>query len=263
MISLRGSILLSACAHVGILVAFLLISGPSRAKIIYTPQYEVRLVQPEEIPSLGKPKAPEPKPKPAPKVKKPQKKVVLPEKKKESKPEVKKDVKKPELPPPKKPEKKAPPKKHEKEALKDRADLNPGAEQVLDDVLARIKKRVGSRDRRVAKETARDEGGWEQRQKEIQYKTYHDQVYRQVRGNWIQPPELEMGGQGRMTVVSITLLPDGRIVKSYIEESSGDPRFDQSVMRAILKSSPLPPPPIGLEEQKYELGLRFFVQQER
>ena len=60
-----------------------------------------------------------------------------------------------------------------------------------------------------------------------------------------------------IAVVSLTLLPDGRVVKSYIEETSGDPQFDQSVMRAILKSTPFPPPPIGLKQQSFDLGLRF------
>jgi TonB family protein len=63
--------------------------------------------------------------------------------------------------------------------------------------------------------------------------------------------------QSAMTVVSLTLLPDGRVLKSYIEETSGDPQFDQSVMRAILKSTPFPPPPIGLKQQRFDLGLRF------
>jgi len=32
------------------------------------------------------------------------------------------------------------------------------------------------------------------------------------------------------------------------------------VMRAILKSTPLPPPPVGLRQDRYELGLRFHSQ---
>jgi len=235
------------------LLAFLLVSRPSRAKIIYKPQYEVRLVQAEDVPSLIKKKKPASKTAPPPKAKKPEKKkVVLPEKKKEPKPEVKKDVKKEE-------EKPAPDAVKAKAPVK-QAQEEPEPEQILDDVLARIKKRVGSREQRLARETVREEASWEKRQKEIQYKQYHDQVYVQVRGSWIQPPDIELGREGRMTVVSISMLPDGRIVKSYIEESSGNARFDQSVMRAIIKSSPLPPPPIGLDEQRYELGLRFFVQ---
>ena len=86
---------------------------------------------------------------------------------------------------------------------------------------------------------------------------YYDKVERAVRENWIPPQDMNFEVETAMTVVSLTLLPDGRVLKSYIEETSGDPQFDESVMRAILKSTPFPPPPIGLKQQRFDLGLRF------
>jgi len=132
---------------------------------------------------------------------------------------------------------------------------NPG--QVLEDVLARIKKKKDARDRLATNRSADSAAGWREKQKEIQYQNYYDQLEQKVRENWIPPQELDRGDMDSMTVVSLTLLPDGRVLKSYIEESSGDPIFDQSVIRAIMKSTPFAPPPIGLTEQTFDLGLRF------
>ena len=54
MLSLRESILISASFHLAVFGAFFFLSSPSGAKVIYKPQYQVRLVEPSEIPSLRK-----------------------------------------------------------------------------------------------------------------------------------------------------------------------------------------------------------------
>ena len=273
MLSLRGSIFVSGCVHLGIFFAFLLISRPGGAKVIYKPQYQVRLVRPAEIPSLSKPKKkPVKKPKPAPAKESLKSKVALPEKKEKKAPAPEKKVvpkpkpePKSEKPSPKKIEEtaeKKPPETSSSQAVRQAAPApEPEPQKVLDDVLARIKKKVGARKRLASNRQASPDSGWEQRQRQMEYRKYYDLVDQRVYENWIPPPGMDLSKQDLMTVVALTMLPDGRILKSYIEESSGNPLFDQSVMRAILKSNPLPPPPIGLDQQSYELGLNFFSTQ--
>lgn len=267
MLSLRGSIFLSALCHAAIFLAFLFVSSPGRARVVYKPQYQVRLVRPQDVASLAKPAkvakpTPPPAPKPAPKPKPAAKKVVLPDKKapppkeKEKKVEKKQPEKKVEKPPP---EQKPPEKKVEKKPEPAPAERpkQPTPEEVLEAALARIEKRAGSK-QAAAANVPEASSAWAGKQKEIEYSAYYDQVERAVRENWIPPQDMDFDEETAMTVVSITLLPDGRVLKSTIEESSGDPQFDQSVMRAILKSTPFPPPPIGgLKQQNFDLGLRF------
>jgi TonB family protein len=232
-------------------------SSTGRARVVYKPQYQVRLVRPQEVSSPAKPGPKEVvKPKPPPQVSKPKpepKKVVVPEKKET--PPKKKEAEKPP------PEKKQPEKKVEKKPEPKPTPVEeppePAPEEILEEALARIKKRAGSRDKVAANATGRSSSPWEEKQKEIEYSAYYDQVERAVRENWIPPQDRNFEEESAMTVVSLTLLPDGRVLKSYIEETSGDPQFDQSVMRAILKSTPFPPPPIGLKQQSFDLGLRF------
>lgn len=257
MLSLRGSIILSACLHAALFLALLLLSGTGRARVVYKPQYHVRLVRPQEIAAPAKarkkkvarrsprPAVRRPKPKPKPK------KVVLPKKK--------------TAPKKKKTEKPLPKKTHPKKAAKKpkpapppvKKPPEPAPDEVLAEALARIKKKAGSRKKEAAGAPGEASSAWEKKQKEIEYKAYYDQVERAVRENWIPPQDMNFEEAPAMTVVSLTLLPDGRVLKSYIEESSGNPQFDQSVMRAILKSTPFPPPPIGLKKRYFELGLRF------
>jgi colicin import membrane protein len=255
MLSLRGSIFLSAFSHVVLFLALLLFSSTGGARVVYKPQYQVRLVRPQEIPSLAKPPPKKAaKPKPPAKIAKPEaKKVVLPEKK--DAPPKKKEIQKP--PPEKKRSQKKAEKKPQPKPSPAAKPREPAPEEVLEEALTRIEKRAGSREKLAANMTESASSRWEEKQKEIEYSAYYDKVERAVRENWIPPQDMDLEKGSEMTVVSLTLLPDGRVLKSYVEESSGDPHFDQSVMRAILKSTPFPPPPIGLKQQSFELGLRF------
>jgi colicin import membrane protein len=257
MLSLRGSILLSALFHMVLFLALLFVSSAGRARVVYKPQYQVRLVRPQEVSSLARPaKKTVKKPKPAPPVAKPKpeaKKVVLPKKKEEPPKKKAQEAPAEKKPPKKKVEKKPEPKPDPVEEPK-----GPSPEEVLEDALARIQKRAGSREKIAAKGQEKASSAWEQKQEEIEFSAYYDQVERAVRENWIPPQHMDFEVETAMTVVSLTLLPDGRVLKSTIEETSGDPKFDQSVMRAILKSTPFPPPPIGgLTQQRFDLGLRF------
>ncbi len=54
--------------------------------------------------------------------------------------------------------------------------------------------------------------------------------------------------------VLISLSKQGGVQKQSIVKSSGNPDFDRSVLRAIAKSSPFPPPPEGVDT---EIQFRF------
>lgn len=78
---------------------------------------------------------------------------------------------------------------------------------------------------------------------------YYSAVESRVRQQWIFPESLDKDLE---TVVSIKINRDGRVIVEKIEKGSGNTLFDRSVIRAINKASPLPPPP-----QEMEMGLRF------
>ncbi len=67
-------------------------------------------------------------------------------------------------------------------------------------------------------------------------------VKRHVRAGWITPPEfLDRDLNTRLVV---DLAADGRVLgQPRVVISSGDPFWDDSAIRAVLRASPLPPPP--------------------
>jgi colicin import membrane protein len=56
-----------------------------------------------------------------------------------------------------------------------------------------------------------------------------------------------------ITQVAFYIEPDGRIRDVSILKGSGDSSFDESVVRAVMKASPLPPPPVSV----YELYFKY------
>lgn len=63
-----------------------------------------------------------------------------------------------------------------------------------------------------------------------------------VEGAWVVPPGFRR--EALRTVVSVRLDPGGRVLGApLVRERSGNPWYDESVVRAIQKASPLPPPP--------------------
>lgn len=68
---------------------------------------------------------------------------------------------------------------------------------------------------------------------------YRDQISAKVRGNTRLPESLQGNPEVRCTV---RLLPTGEVQSVRITRSSGNPMYDDAVVRAIQKSSPLPLP---------------------
>jgi len=68
---------------------------------------------------------------------------------------------------------------------------------------------------------------------------YRDQISAKVRGNTRLPDNLTGNPQVRCLV---KLLPTGEVVSVRVTQSSGNAAYDDAVVRAIEKSSPLPLP---------------------
>ena len=89
---------------------------------------------------------------------------------------------------------------------------------------------------------------------ERRYKEYYNKVHEMVQSRWTYPvtpsDDFEL-------IVSIRLDRSGRVIKSWIEKSSGNRLFDESLLMAIQKASPFPPLPEGLKDETYDIGFRF------
>jgi colicin import membrane protein len=88
--------------------------------------------------------------------------------------------------------------------------------------------------------------------------TWTDKIRAKIRGNIILPPSMTGNPEA---IFDVVLLPTGDVLGTpRLRRSSGDPRYDDAVLRAILKSSPLPRP----DDPKVftrDLELRFRPQE--
>lgn len=80
-------------------------------------------------------------------------------------------------------------------------------------------------------------------------KDYYSMVIAKIKDNWVYPDSLD---KDLLTIVVIKVTKDGAITIDRIEKRSGNPLFDRSVLVAINRSNPLPPP-----GEDIELGIRF------
>ncbi|HEY7238820.1 MAG TPA: TonB family protein [Burkholderiales bacterium] len=174
----------------------------------------------------------------------------------EPKPEPEPQVKKPDIvekaPPPKpkpkpKPEAKAPPKDDiEKLLLREQVAMEQ-------EKLNEERKRADEARRKAESEkTARQLAAAAQ---DKALTEYVNRIRAAVRQRWILPQDLQGNPQCIFRVVQ---LPTGEVVEGQLRllKSSGNAAYDEAVRRAILASSPLPPPPSGVRFYR-ELELTF------
>lgn len=85
---------------------------------------------------------------------------------------------------------------------------------------------------------------------------YYTEVWAAIKRQWVLPKSL-INVQGLKAVVIIVVRRDGKIEKMQFEKKSGNPLFDDSVLRALQKADPLPKFPDIYSPPRDEIGVRF------
>lgn len=87
-------------------------------------------------------------------------------------------------------------------------------------------------------------------------------VERKVSANWDPVAHGIAAGETRKVVVAFRILRDGTVQQPVIERSSGVSFLDQSALRAILRSAPLPPLPETFPDDSLGIHFGFHFQPE-
>jgi TonB family protein len=104
------------------------------------------------------------------------------------------------------------------------------------------------------------------------YATFFNRMKRQVAQNW-HPAEVYLrrdptgkvyGTKDRVTILQVTLEPDGALRQIYIQRRSGVDFLDEEAIRAFRAAQPFPNPPAGLVDPQSRLitftfGFHFAV----
>jgi len=128
-------------------------------------------------------------------------------------------------------------------------------EEHLDKALANLENRAGSRNRGTGQSGGEGGGGPPGGTGNLLYEMA---VYSVIRSNWYYPPELSGAKNPEETVV-LMVKSDGTILKSRLEKPSTDVLFDESVLKAIERSNPLPPFPEGYRKTHEEFYINFTL----
>jgi TonB family protein len=91
----------------------------------------------------------------------------------------------------------------------------------------------------------------------IKHKIYYNLIWQRIRSVWVLPEKALGGKKNLETIITIRIARDGQIEEMQFEKKSGNSYLDESALRAIKKSNPLPPLPPGMEGDKFDVGIRF------
>ena len=232
--------MLALAVHVLLIAALMLgVHWQSRAPDVVT--VELWRPPPEPVarpapPPKVEPPPPAPAPKPEPRIEKPD--IALkakPKPKPRPEPELK-----PRPEPVAKP-KPAPPKPDE-----------TMAQRLLAEALQREQQTLAAERERQAVKAQLERESQAARNRAVQ--TWIDRIRAKIRGNIVLPPDIRGNPEA---LVLVAQLPSGDVLEAKLVISSGHTAYDDAVMRAILKSSPLPKPDsAGLFQRTLELKFR-------
>jgi len=93
----------------------------------------------------------------------------------------------------------------------------------------------------------------------ITIRIYQMEVESRIKGNWAYPVAVQ-NLKKLQAIMVLKVKQDGTILEYQFKESSGDTIFDQSVLKAIEKSDPLPPFPEGYIKSDEEFEIRFNLE---
>jgi TonB family protein len=85
---------------------------------------------------------------------------------------------------------------------------------------------------------------------------YYREIWSRVKAQWALPGGM-MPQKPLESVIAITILRTGAVTEVKFEQRSGNRYFDESVMKAIQKASPLPPLPDWINGRSLNIGIRF------
>ncbi len=87
---------------------------------------------------------------------------------------------------------------------------------------------------------------------------YKVQIESKIKENWVYPSALvDLEKKDLEAVVILKVKKSGEIVKFWFKKKSNDDIFDNSVIKAIKKSNPLPPFPEGYKKRYEEIEVHF------
>jgi colicin import membrane protein len=85
---------------------------------------------------------------------------------------------------------------------------------------------------------------------------YYGVIWSRIKSQWALPGGI-LPKSALESVVHVRILRNGSLMDIYLDKRSGNTYFDNSALRAVTKSNPLPPLPAWYRESSLDVGIRF------
>ncbi len=92
----------------------------------------------------------------------------------------------------------------------------------------------------------------------FEFLSYRQRIFGLIKRNWANA----VRRAGLVAAVRFEVGPDGIVSNVELVNSSGDKNYDQSVVRAVQRSNPLPPPPERYRDEFREVVIDFHSEEE-
>jgi colicin import membrane protein len=92
----------------------------------------------------------------------------------------------------------------------------------------------------------------------FEFLSYRQRIFNTIKSNWANA----VRHAGLVAAVRFEISPQGEVIGVELVRSSGDKAYDQSVVRAVQRSSPLPPPPERYRDEFREVVIDFHSEEE-
>jgi len=135
--------------------------------------------------------------------------------------------------------------------LKKKAESEENQQSHLDQAISKLQSKVG---------TSASKGGTAGTGKigSLSMRIYQENVKAHIQDKWSYPAALENKNDLEVTV-TLKIKADGTILESKFVKKSKNSVFDQSVLKAIERSNPIPPFPEGYEKSYEEFIFNFTL----
>ncbi len=125
-----------------------------------------------------------------------------------------------------------------------------------------IRQNQQNKQKTYATASASSQGKMSESEVNAQTKEYVGFVWSRVKNNWTIPPAL-LPKENIETIIDVKISRSGAVEHIGFEQRSGNRYFDDSALRAVKKSSPFPPLPYWIMDNKIEIGIRFHSEELR
>ena len=124
----------------------------------------------------------------------------------------------------------------------------------VDQAIERLKKRVASESASAPQQGM--QGRQQSSASDAKLNDYYRTIWSKIKSQWAIPSSI-LPKQNIEAVIHVRIMRNGGLTAISIEKRSGNTIFDNSALRAVEKSNPLPPLPDWIGDSSLEVGIRF------